>query len=485
MTASSTRAAVSISEESQEMHEAGQHESTADLAARVERLTSRVAARSDATSQALRAQLEELAQALRAREGRSPGTARPAPATSSELALSIPPQLDLVETLLAGGFSERSEPSEPSDDPPETGPSHPASAPEVAALERAMAEAEAMPRASEPPEPRTEATGLEARDEAAGADRGDDAEAADAGAWASEPEPGSSSSDAGPERGPSETEVAAEPADGEAVSGAGACGSDEAPSFEEASSASLPGADEALSTGEPSRSEASDALSSGEAPQVPSHEQGVTTELASADIEGVARGPELGSADLELRAGLSDAPRLDAFDEPHAEEAERASADDAPEALAAAREEARSLVDSLGGRASGARPEDEEEPLERLASSPVVQRPHARAVAAVPKADAYRAMAAPFRVTEDGTLQCLVPEDHEPARVRDLATALGRKVSALEVEHQDVVAALEAAYGPVQGVDQDALLHAIASGARDHGRSGFVRRMRRWLTRES
>lgn len=124
-----------------------------------------------------------------------------------------------------------------------------------------------------------------------------------------------------------------------------------------------------------------------------------------------------------------------------------------------------------------------EEPVEAtspLEAGPPFETPEPEAVAAVPRHLAYRALAAPLRLAEEGNLICVVPEeDHVPERIEDLSRALGWPVVAIGAPHQDVLASLAAAYGPVDGVDQDALLIAIVE--RETERRGLMGRMSRWF----
>ncbi|MBX2810270.1 MAG: hypothetical protein KTR25_00605 [Myxococcales bacterium] len=124
---------------------------------------------------------------------------------------------------------------------------------------------------------------------------------------------------------------------------------------------------------------------------------------------------------------------------------------------------------------------DNYEPLEKLASQahlPV--RPQPQAVAIVPKRLAYQAMAAPIRVETDGALCCIAPSDYDPERLGRLSSSLERRVVVIESSQADVVAALDAAYGPAQGVDLDALLLAISDDYQ-HARPSLVGRVSRWL----
>lgn len=154
----------------------------------------------------------------------------------------------------------------------------------------------------------------------------------------------------------------------------------------------------------------------------------------------------------------------------------------ASDVLEEAREEARTVLESLGSKPGEALPSEPElEPLEQLVSTARRSRkPQPRAVAALPRRLAYEALAAPCRLEEDGTLVCVVPEDYEPARIKALARALERRVSVIEAPHPQVVECLESAYGPVGGVDQDALLIAM-SDETPVPSNGLFGRVRRWL----
>lgn len=198
-----------------------------------------------------------------------------------------------------------------------------------------------------------------------------------------------------------------------------------------------------------------------------------------------------------LAASSFDEEGTPSFDEPHAQipPPPDESAEDAiqlatqdvlttveSDQLDAARDEARHVLASLGAKPGEKVPDPEGiEPLERLArQSTSSRRPQPRAVAVLPRHLAYEALAAPLRLNPDGGLVCLVPEEYEPERLHRLASALERRVVAVEGPHEEVMAALEAAYGPVGGVDQDALLIAISDDSSGRPR-GFMGRMSRWL----
>ncbi|MEL6185947.1 MAG: hypothetical protein AAFU79_15085, partial [Myxococcota bacterium] len=119
-----------------------------------------------------------------------------------------------------------------------------------------------------------------------------------------------------------------------------------------------------------------------------------------------------------------------------------------------------------------------EEPVE---AEPRTGAPEPEAVAAVPRNLAYRALAAPVRLDPDGHLVCLVAEDERaPERVEELSGALGWPVVAVAAPHGDILASLAAAYGPIDGVDQDALLVALVEHHSGR-RQGLMARMSSWF----
>lgn len=127
-------------------------------------------------------------------------------------------------------------------------------------------------------------------------------------------------------------------------------------------------------------------------------------------------------------------------------------------------------------------PAIEMEPLEQLAQTVVEQkRPQAEAIQVLPRHLAYEAMAAPWRLEDDGLLVCTVPPEYEPTRIQALAQALERRISVIEVPHQEVVQAFEQAYGPVSGVDNDALLISLSQERVKRSSSGLLGKVRSWF----
>lgn len=190
--------------------------------------------------------------------------------------------------------------------------------------------------------------------------------------------------------------------------------------------------------------------------------------VASATLEALRRPGEPATSDVLLDANPSD------------EQGAPETAEEPEDALAAARREAEHLKSALGAGTGDLDPAGEVEPLEQLARTELPMRPSSAAVAILPKRIAYDAMAAPLKVDEDGTLVCLVPEEYEPSRVRKMALQLERRVTVYEVEHEQVLDALGAAYGPPTGVDQDALLLSISDESKV-AHPSLVSRMGSWL----
>lgn len=509
------------------------------LSERIARLTALVASRSDETSRQLRNHLDLLANTLEQKARALPRTEAP---HEGEMVLSMPPALDVIEalvtgrpvgeggthpatlagledadlqsvareaTLLAVATEDLFEPKVAAAEPAPLGVD--AAAPEDVAAEATTEEAppdlaaadprtptvvEAAPtpeaEVSPDSEPSSEAAAAEATAPSESMAASEEAEAQIPAPTPSEEAPSDSMAASEELTSESETETASPSDEGIAAELEALAGlPSEAPTQAMTVPPSPPPVPEETSKHEwqpvtlRDEEEVGASVDLTQEREVP---RGVL-EALSLDEEG----DTAESKDL-LRHQPSD--EVDDFDEPHAHAAlvPEGSEDLIPvqtndveiaaeaDLLDAARGEARHMLASLGAPPDQGFDELEPiEPLERLASHPPASaRPHPRAVAAVPRQLAYEALAAPMRIDGDGTLACLVPDDYEPERLDHLAATLERRVVAVKAPHDEVIEALEAAYGPVAGVDKDALLIAISDDS-SSANGGLMGRVSRWL----